>query len=97
MFLIRTGKDKVRAFQVLCPHAGCPIEFHPDKSRPDTGISLAPVTPIPSSTWPAGGSTSDRRSPRDLDELEVRIGPRGEVLVQYEKFRTGTAEKIAVP
>ncbi len=30
VFLVRTGKDRVRAFQVLCPHEGCPIKFHRD-------------------------------------------------------------------
>ena len=96
VFLIRTGKDKVRAFQVLCPHAGCPIKFHPDKSHPDAGHFACTCHTNPQ--FDLAGRRLDERSasPRDLDELETKIGPRGEVLVQYEKFRPGTAEKIAV-
>ncbi len=97
VFLIRTGKDKVRAFQVLCPHAGCPIKFHPDKSRPDAGHFACTCHTSP--RFDLAGRRLDERStsPRDLDELATKIGPRGEVLVQYEQFRAGTAEKIADP
>jgi Rieske Fe-S protein len=107
VFLIRTGKDTVRAFQVLCPHAGCPITFHPDKlppekARPDKlhpDLGHFACTCHTNPRFDLAGRRFDEPSgsPRDLDELETRIGPRGEVLVRYETFRAGTAEKIAVP
>ncbi len=91
VFLIRTGKDQVRAFQVLCPHAGCPIQFHPDSGHFVCTCHTHP-------RFDLAGKRLDEPSgsPRDLDELVVRIGPRGEVLVNYKTFRAGMAEKIAV-
>ena len=36
----------------------------------------------------------DSPSARDLDRLETRVAD-GKILVKYENFRTGTAQKIA--
>ncbi len=91
VFLVRTGPERVRAFQALCPHAGCPIEFR-------TGIGRFACTCHTHPQFDLAGRRLDEHStsPRDLDELEVKIDAGGEVLVRYEKFRTGAAEKIAV-
>jgi nitrite reductase/ring-hydroxylating ferredoxin subunit len=90
VFLVRTGKDRVRAFQVLCPHEGCPIKFHQD-----TGRFTCPCHTHPQFDLDGKRLDAHSTSPRNLDELEASVGPGGEVLVRYEKFRPGIAEKIA--
>ncbi len=91
VFLVRSGPERVRAFQALCPHAGCPIEFR-------AGIGRFACTCHTHPQFDLAGRRMDEHStsPRDLDELDVKIDAGGEVLVKYEKFRTGAAEKIAV-
>ena len=91
VFLVRTGAERVRAFQASCPHAGCPIEFRPGLGRFACTCHTHPQFDLAGERLDAHST-----SPRDLDELEVKIGPGGEVLVKYEKFRTGAAEKIVV-
>jgi Rieske Fe-S protein len=91
VFLVRTGAERVRAFQALCPHAGCPIQF-----RPALGCFACTCHTHPQFDLAGKRLDEHSTSPRDLDELETRIAPGGEVLVKYEKFRAGIAEKIAV-
>lgn len=89
VFLRRVGTDQVQALQVVCPHAGCHVGFQAEKR-----IFFCPC-------HGAGFTLDGKRleekshSPRDLDTLAVEIRNRNEVWVKYEKFRTGTTQKIA--
>ncbi len=71
VFLVRTGPERVRAFQALCPHAGCPIEFH-------AGIGRFACTCHTHPQFDLAGRRLDEHStsPRDLDELDVKIDAR---------------------
>ncbi len=87
VLLRRTGEAEVEALNVVCPHAGCSVQYmtRGDKlycpchqaSFSLTGLRLDEVSPCP----------------RDLDTLEVEITD-GEVWVQIQNFRTGSTKKV---
>jgi menaquinol-cytochrome c reductase iron-sulfur subunit len=94
VFLRRTrDPDRpVEALQVVCPHAGCHVEY---KDAPEGGSFFCPC-------HGAGFDLAGRRlespsaSPRDMDRLEVDADrlKDGEIWVRYQDFQTGTARKV---
>ena len=107
VYLRRTGKDKLEALQVVCPHAGCSIStkkvsgtvINPgstnfkEKMVPDTFIFYCPCH---AAHFDLSGKRLDTVSPapRDMDSLEVEIRDN-EIWVKFQKFSTGTVNKIA--
>jgi menaquinol-cytochrome c reductase iron-sulfur subunit len=89
VYLQRVG-DKVRALNVVCPHAGCFVDF-----RPQQNCFLCPCH---DSRFALDGKIQNPSSPspRGLDELTVEIRNGGEVWVQFQNFRAGVHEKIPV-
>ena len=88
VYLRKTEEGNVVAFNVACPHAGCAVEF--------AALSRDFRCPCHSSSFTISGQrSSSSPSARDLDELPTEIRD-GEVWVQYQSFRTGTAERIPV-
>jgi menaquinol-cytochrome c reductase iron-sulfur subunit len=86
VYLRRTG-SQVQAFNVVCPHAGCFVDFLAER-----GMYLCPCH---NSTFTVTGAIGDRASPaaRGLDTLEVQM--RGsEVWVRFQNFQAGRPEKI---
>lgn len=88
VYLRRLAANKVEALSVICPHAGCAVDYQPEK-----GNFLCPCH---NSAFGLDGSISDRRSPsaRPLDTLEVELREGGEIWVRYQNFRAGIAEKL---
>ena len=88
VYLRRTGEKKVEALQVICPHAGCFIALDP--------ASKQFYCPCHTAKFDISGkrSISPCDSPRDMDQLEVEIRNGTEVWVKFEKYRTGTPQKI---
>jgi menaquinol-cytochrome c reductase iron-sulfur subunit len=90
VFLRRSG-DKVTALQVVCPHAGCSINF---EASAQGGKFFCPCHRA--SFDLAGGRTdATSPSPRDMDSLEVEIRNQNEVWVKFQTFANGTATKTA--
>jgi Rieske Fe-S protein len=93
VYLRRTGTDEVECLSATCPHAGCNVDFLPDKN--------VFKCPCHNSQFEPDGTRIDPEhcpSPRDLDALEVdldKLKQTGEVFVRYRSFRAGTAEKVA--
>ena len=87
VFLIRQpGSDKVDAFSVVCPHAGCFIGY-------DSGNSLFQC-PCHTSAFNLDGSIiKPSPSPREMDALETK-NDDGWVHVQFANFLPGKHEKI---
>jgi len=90
VYLRRLPDGKLEAFNVVCPHAGCFVDF-----VPATGSFLCPCH---NSTFTAEGKIADRSSPspRALDSLEVEVRKGKEVWVKFRNFQAGRAEKIPV-
>jgi Rieske Fe-S protein len=89
VFLRRGPDGNPQAIQVVCPHAGCPVEY--DASNNDFFC-------------PCHGGRFDLRgkrlgatspSPRDLDTLEVEVRNACEVWVKFQSFLGGVPQKIA--
>lgn len=89
VYLRRSNTNRIEALNVVCPHAGCFVEF-----QKKAGNYLCPCH---NSRFDIDGSVSDPQSPspRGLDSLQVEL--RGtEVWVRYQKFQAGKAEKRPV-
>ena len=90
VFLRRTGND-VAALQVICPHAGCSINFEGNAKE---GKFFCPCH---AASFDLVGKRTDQTSPspRDMDSLEVEIRNKNEVWVKVQTFGLGTAKKVA--
>jgi menaquinol-cytochrome c reductase iron-sulfur subunit len=86
-----TAAPRVLAFQVVCPHAGCAIDFQPS---PRGGKFFCPCH---SASFDLAGKRAEAKSPspRDMDSLAVEIRNQSEVWVRFETFTVGTARKVA--
>jgi Rieske Fe-S protein len=86
----RKGTNDVYAHNVICPHAGCFVDFHIGQRNFKCPCHDSRFTP--------DGARIDPKhcpSPRDLDALEVDPEGlrRGEVLVAFKNFRTAIPQK----
>jgi len=88
VYLSRGKGQKPRAFNVVCPHAGCFVDYVPDKE--------SYLCPCHNSTFALDGKINDpgSPSPRGLDELEVEVRANSELWVKFQNFRSGVAGKI---
>jgi menaquinol-cytochrome c reductase iron-sulfur subunit len=83
-WLVRKG-DTVQAWSVTCPHLGCAV----DRRASGSGFNC----PCHDSSFDGEGRRLDGPSPRDLDTLSTKIED-GFVLVDFQRFRQGTPEKV---
>ena len=90
VYLRRIGDKQIQAFNVICPHAGCFVDY--DLSRKSYHC------PCHNSSFGVDGKIADPKSPspRGLDELEVEIRSDNEIWVKFQNFRAGEKEKIPV-
>ena len=90
VYLRRTSDKTVQAFNVVCPHAGCFVDYKPDRK--------GYFCPCHNSAFGLDGKINDPRSPspRALDGLEVEIRNETEIWVKFQNFRAGTSERIPV-
>jgi len=90
VYLRRTSDNQVEALNVVCPHAGCFVDFRQEKKDF--------FCPCHNSSFSLDGKIADRKSPapRGLDGLEVEIRNEKEVWVKFQNFQTGHARKIPV-
>jgi Rieske Fe-S protein len=89
VFLRRSDKG-VEALQVICPHAGCSINYD--------GPAKKFFCPCHAASFDLSGARTDATSPspRNMDSLEVEIRNKNEVWVKFQTFGTGTAAKKAL-
>lgn len=88
VMLRRTGDGQVEALNVVCPHAGCSVQYESAEGKL--------FCPCHGASFDLSGKRLDATSPspRDLDRLEVEIRSGTEVWVHFQNFRTGIAEKV---
>lgn len=90
VYLRRTGETTVEALNVICPHAGCFVDYDPRQG----GF----LCPCHNSRFGIDGGIVDRGSPspRPLDTLEVEVRNGSEVWVKFQNFQTGQEKKIPI-
>jgi quinol---cytochrome c reductase iron-sulfur subunit, bacillus type len=90
VYLRRTSDGKLEALNVVCPHAGCFVDFQPGQDRF--------VCPCHNSTFTVDGRIADPAcpAPRAMDSLAVEVRNGKEVWVKFENFEAGRAEKVPV-
>jgi len=88
VYLRRIGERQIQAFNVICPHAGCFVDYDLSKKSYHCPCHL--------SSFRVDGKIADPKSPspRGLDELEVEIRSNNEIWVKFQNFLAGKAEKI---
>ena len=97
VYLMRTaGPEEVRAIQVICPHAGCSVQFKETVEEEGGQKVREFYCPCHQARFDLEGIRLDATSPspRDLDALDVEVRNRTEVWVQFQNFKTGTAKKV---
>jgi menaquinol-cytochrome c reductase iron-sulfur subunit len=87
VYLRRVGKA-VEALNVVCPHAGCFVDFLTDEKKY--------LCPCHLSTFGLDGRINDPRSPspRAMDKLKAEIRKGKEVWVKFQNFRAGELEQL---
>ena len=90
VYLRRMADGTLEALNVVCPHAGCFVDFLPARKQF--------VCPCHNSTFALNGRIADHASPapRGMDSLPVQIRNNKEVWVTFQNFQAGRAEKIPV-
>ena len=88
VYLMRKADNQVKAFNVVCPHLGCFVDYDP--------ASKGFLCPCHQSKFRLDGKISDPKSPseRGLDELPVEIRASNEIWVKFQNFRAGGKSKI---
>ena len=89
VYLLRTGDKTVEALNVVCPHAGCFVDYLPSKS--------SYLCPCHNSLFALDGKIIDPKSPspRALDHLKVEIRNDSEIWVEFKNFLSGHSEQIS--
>lgn len=87
VYLRRTGETEIQALNVICPHAGCFVDYRSDIT--------SYFCPCHNSTFALDGDINDEKSPspRGLDEMKVEVRNGDEIWVQFQNFRTGKKDK----
>jgi Rieske Fe-S protein len=71
----------------ICPHLGCPINWHPDQSQF--------VCPCHGGLFDTSGQRTSGPPPRAMDPLEFEIRA-GRLWVRWQDFKIGVAQRVPV-
>ena len=82
-----SGKPEVIAFNTVCPHLGCFVDYRPEQQDY--------FCPCHDSNFALDGSLKKGVSPRGMDTLEAEIR-KGSVWVKFQRFKANTKEKIVI-
>ena len=74
-------------FSSICPHLGCPINWHPDQAQF--------VCPCHGGLFDAAGQHSKGPPPRDMDPLEFEVRG-GRLWVRWQDFKIGVQGRVPV-
>jgi Rieske Fe-S protein len=87
---VRRQDESAQGITVLssiCPHLGCPINWHPDQSQF--------VCPCHGGIFNPDGQHTGGPPPRAMDPLEFEVRA-GRLWVRWQDFRIGVAERVPV-
>lgn len=90
VYLRRASDGTVTALNVVCPHAGCFVDFAPGRG--------GYLCPCHNSTFALDGKITDPKSPspRPMDSLPVEVRANGEIWVTFQNFQAGLPDKVPV-
>lgn len=90
VYLRRTAEKQIESLNVVCPHAGCFVNYTAEQNRFNC--------PCHNSHFGLDGAITDpySPSPRAMDTLEVELRNETEVWVRFRNFRAGVHDKIPV-
>lgn len=95
IWLRKVGDGPILAFNTVCPHLGCSIDYKPAENHF--------FCPCHTSAFDMDGKKTNEIPPRDMDVLEVSMRTNGqedanglEIWVKYQNFRRGTSDKIVI-
>jgi len=90
VYLRRTKDNKIEALNVVCPHAGCFVDFSGERDKF--------LCPCHNSSFTVDGKIADPKSPspRALDTLPVEVRNTDEVWVTFQNFQAGRPDKVPV-
>lgn len=88
VWLHRTDGGDVVAFNTVCPHLGCAVEYR--------NVQNDFYCPCHLSAFKLDGTKNNPIPPRDMDSLEVKADTGDEIWVQFKNFRGAIAEKVEV-
>jgi Rieske Fe-S protein len=81
------GEQGVKVLSSLCPHLGCPINWHTDQAHFDC--------PCHGGVFDATGRQVSGPPPRSMDPLDFQVRA-GRLWVRWQEFRIGVAERVPV-
>ncbi len=87
VWLRRLPGDQLIAFNMICPHLGCDIDFRSAQSDF--------YCPCHASRFDLDGKRENQIPPRNMDTLPTRI-VNGQIEVKFQNFRGATADKVPV-
>ena len=92
VYLRRTGPSEVTALQVVCPHAGCTVDYRGSEGEAAGGF----MCPCHRAAFDLDGRrlAATSPSPRDMDQLDVEIRDGDQVWVHFQTFLLGTSDKV---
>jgi menaquinol-cytochrome c reductase iron-sulfur subunit len=74
-------------FSPICPHLGCPINWHPDQSHF--------LCPCHGGNFNSSGQLLSGPPPRGMDSLEFEVRA-GRLWVRWQDFKIGVSQKVPV-
>jgi menaquinol-cytochrome c reductase iron-sulfur subunit len=81
------GEQGVTVLSSICPHLGCPVNWHPDQKQF--------FCPCHGGTFDADGRKVAGPPPRSLDPLKFEVRA-GRLYVRWQDFKIGVAEGVPV-
>ena len=81
------GDGEITVLSPLCPHLGCPINWHPDKGQFDC--------PCHGGAFSADGEHLGGPPPRSMDPLDFEVRA-GRLWVRWQDFKIGVSERVPV-
>jgi menaquinol-cytochrome c reductase iron-sulfur subunit len=85
VWAVRGSEGSLRVYSPICPHLGCHYNWNPESGHF--------VCPCHGSVFALDGAVLGGPAPRPLDTLPTRV-EGGVLLVEWERFRTGTPRKV---
>jgi menaquinol-cytochrome c reductase iron-sulfur subunit len=81
------GAEGITVLSSICPHLGCPVNWHPDQTRF--------FCPCHGATFDAEGRLTGGPPPRSMDPLKFEVRA-GRLYVRWQDFKIGVSERVPV-